>query len=374
MSAADALLIFLDQHIEVEGWLQLRDGDIVARGSGADDLPRAADPEDGDPIRQVAVVPGDSVTLHWLEVPGGLAPAQAAAAARLMAAEVSAQPLGDMHVAVGPENEDAAERAVALVPALTMAGWIGALQSRGVDPDLLLPEPLLLPRPDEGFVRYDRAEKPLIRGVADAFSVEPDLADLVVAGAPVRTIADPDYEAGLADAIAAPAVNLRQGPFAKRRRWQIDWVVVRRLAMLGLAILLASLAIEVVSILRYTYAADALETETRQIVAQVLPGSESVADPRARMTQRLTDLRGGGAGYGAIVSALYAAVNATPNVEISSLSYDRDGSLTAAIQSDSVATLSAVQQRIDASGFAATLSNQRMGGGRQMADLIVRQR
>jgi general secretion pathway protein L len=93
------------------------------------------------------VVPGEAVTLHWLEVPAGLAPAQAVAAARLMASEMSTQPLVDMHVAVGREAEGETARAVALVPAITMAGWIGRLQAQGLDPDLVLPEPLLLPRP-----------------------------------------------------------------------------------------------------------------------------------------------------------------------------------------------------------------------------------
>ena len=46
-------------------------------------------------------VPGERVAIHWLELAEGLAPAQAAAAARLMLADASAEPLADMHVAVG---------------------------------------------------------------------------------------------------------------------------------------------------------------------------------------------------------------------------------------------------------------------------------
>lgn len=374
MSADDALLIFLDEHMEIEGWLRLAGGRVVARGRELEALAAQAEPEDGEAIFQAVVVPGQAVTLHWLVVPPGLAPAQAAAAARLMAAEVSAQPLDDMHVAVGPEAEDRAERAVALVPALVMAGWIGSLQSRGLDPDLVLAEPLLLPAPEEGFVRYDRGGQPLFRGAFEAFSIEPELAEVIVDGASVQTIGHEDYEAGLAAAIAAPAVNLRQGAFAKRRRWTIDWASVRRLILLAGAILLATLAIQIALILRYTYAADRLETEARQVAGTAVPGAATAADPRARLIQRLADLRGGGAGYASITSVLFAAINGVPNVELASLSYERDGSLRATVQADSPATLSLLQGRIAASGFIGEVGPARIGGGRQIAEIIVRAR
>lgn len=372
MSADDALLVFLDEHVEIEGWLQLANGRVIARGRGTEGMPAVADPQDGEAIEQVAVVPGHAVTMHWLEVPAGLAPAQAAAAARLMAAEVSAQPLDDMHVAVGPEADERPERAVALVPALQMAGWIRALQGQGIDPDLVLPEPLLLPRPEEGYVRFDRDGRPLLRGTADAFAIEPALADVIVGEAPVRTIGHEDYEAGLTAAIAAPALNLRQAAFAKKRRWQIDWASVRRLAMLAAGILLLTLAIQIASILRYAYAADALETEARQIAGEVVQGADSAADPRARLVQRLAELRGAGAGYAASASALFGAISAVPNVELASFSYGADGTLAATVHADSPATLTALQERIRAGGFTAEMGPPRTDGGRQIADFTVR--
>jgi general secretion pathway protein L len=323
-------------------------------------------------LRQVLVVPGDAVTLHWLEVPAGLAPAQAVAAARLIAAEVSAQPLGDLHVAVGQEVEERAVRAVALVPALTMAGWLGRMQAHGLDPDLVIPEPLLLPEPEEGFVRYDRGDKPLLRGRSDAFSIEPELADLVVGGVPVVLLDHDTYEAGMAAAVAQPAVNLRQGEFAKRRQWRIDWPVVRRLVAIGLGILLVTLAIQLVLIMRYTYSADALELEARQVAGRFAPGAEGASDPAARLRQRLVELGGGGAGYGALASALFGAVSGVPNVELAALSYDRDGSLRATVQGDSPATLTAMQDRIRAGGLTAELAQMRAAGGRQAAELTVR--
>lgn len=372
MSASDALLLFLDRQEGFEGWLRLRDGAVVARGAELEDLPDLVDATTGDPLRIAAVVPGDAVTVHWLEVPAGLAPAQAAAAARLMAAEVSAEPIADIHVAVGPESEDIPLRTVALVPTLIMAGWLGRLQARGLDPDLVIPEPLLIGPPEEGFVRYDRGAVPLYRGASDAFSVEPELAALVVGDAAVETIDDSRFETGLADAIAAPPVNLRQGAFAKRRRWKVEWPLVRRLAWLAAGILLLTLALQVVSIFRYTFAADALEAETAAVAASVLPGSGPVTDPARQLERRLADLGGAGTGYGALASGLFGAVRATPNVQLTALTFDRGGSLRATVQGDMPAAFSALEQRVEAGGLAAEVGPIRSGGGRPTAEVTVR--
>lgn len=369
MSASEALLIFLDGQSEFEGWLQLRGRGIAARGTALEGLPPLVDPETERPVGVVAVVPGETVALHWLEVPAGLAPAQAAAAARLMASEVSAQPLELMHVAVGPETEGSELRAVAIVPALAMAGWLGRLQAAGLDPDLVIPEPLLLRPPPEGFVRHDRGAVPLYRGPNDAFSIEPELAGLILADAPVAAVDADAFEGGMFEAIARPSVNLRQGAFAKRRRWKVEWDLVRRLGLLLLAILVVSFAIQIVSIWRYAYAADALEAEANRIAAAAVPGG----GPEA-LERRLADLGGSGGGYRALASAVFAAMQATPNAELSGMTYDRDGSMRLTVMGDSPATIESLRQRIEAGGLAAETGPMRTGGGRPTAELTVRTR
>ena len=374
MSAADALLIFIDPHNEFEGWLQLNGSAVVGRGKALEGLPELIDPKTAEPIRVAAVVPGETAAIHWLEVPGGLAPAQAAAAARLIASEVSAQPLGYMHVAVGPESADHSLRTVALVPAITMAGWIGRLQSHGVDPDVVIPEPLLLPPPGEGFVRYDRGTTPLYRGPTDAFSIEPELAGLITREAPVETIDDPVFEGGLAGVIANPPVNLRQGAFAKRRRWKVDWRLVRRMIELAAGILIVTLAIQVALIMKYTYATDALEIEADRIAASALPRGGQGGDASIELERRLSQLRGPGPGYAALASPVFDAIRAVPEAQLTGLVYDPTGTLRATVQGDSPATMSSLEQRIEASGLIVEVGEMRSGGGRPTAELTVRTR
>lgn len=365
----DALLLFLDAEDGFAGWLRLEEGVATARGQGLDGLPRLA-----ETTKAVAIAPGEQVALHWLDLPAGLAPAQAAAAARLMAGEATAQPMHEMHLAVGRETGEGAPRCIALVPAATMGDWVDRLGAQGFDGASIVPETLLLPEPDEGLVRYRSRSVSLHRGAAEAFAAEPVLGDLVAGGRSVAELDDEAFEIGLAAAIDPPLVDLRQGPFARRRRVALEGPRLRRLALLAAGLAVATLAVQIAAITRYTFAADALEAEAKRAAATALPRSAGVADPAADLDRRLAELRGGGVGYGAIAGALFAAVKATPNVEISGLGFTPDGTLRAVVHGDGPAALAALAERVEAGGFDVERGPPRSGGGRPVQDLLVRPR
>jgi general secretion pathway protein L len=125
---------------------------------------------------------------------------------------------------------------------------------------------------------------------------------------------------------------------------------------------------------RYIFAADAADAETRRVASAALPRSPGLTDPEAALTQRLAELRGGGAGFGATAAAVFEAVKATPNVELSALAFAPDGTLRTTVQADTPAAVEGLRQRVEASGFAAEVGAPRSGGGRQIADLLVRPR
>lgn len=364
----EALLLFLGRDGGIDGWTRLAEGAVAARGAG---LEGAADHRSA-PV--VAVAPGEAVTLRWLELPAGLSPAQSAGAARLMAADLSAQPVPELHVAVGRDPGGGGGRCVGLVPLATMRTWLDGLEAAGFDAERMIPETLLLPAPPEGLSTWDSGLVRLYRGPGEAFAAEPELGDMLLAGRAELPV-DPDsFSAGLAGALDDAPLDLRQGPFARRRDWRVAPARARRLAVLTAALLLISLAVQVALIARYVYAADTADSETRRIAAAALPRSPGVADPQAALTQRLAELRGGGAGFRATAGTLFEAVKATPNIELTALAFSPDGLLRASVQADSPATIEALRQRVEAGGFAAEAGAPRSGGGRQVADLMVRPR
>ena len=331
------LLVFIGESGAPGCWLRL-DGGAADYGVASDGLPAAA--------RKVLAVPGEQVAVHWLELDEGLAPAQAAAAARLMLADASAEPLADMHVAIGRPERGLTP--AALVPAARMAGWLAAA---GFDPDAVVPSPLLLAPPDAGFVRREIGAVSDYRGAAAAFTMEPELAAAIAGDAPVATIEQAAFEAQLPNMLAAPPLDLRQGPFARRRPWRIEGGRMRRVALLAIALAMVTLAVQVAAILAYTFAADRLEAEAEALAA---------------------DRSGAGAGFAAAASALFDAVRATPNVEITRLEYRSDGSLAATVIMDSPATFAALQSRLEESGLRVEPGERRNAGGRPTADLTVR--
>lgn len=361
----ERLLLFLAPGGGASGWLLLQDGVVAARGAGLAELPVARS--------AVAVVPGEEVTLQWLDLPLGLAPAQAQAAARLMAAEASAQPLTDMHVVTGREGEPGALRPVALAPVEAMERWLATAAAAGVEPDLIIPDTALLPVSADGYTRMDRDGIALWRGPDVAFAAEAELAALVVGDAPVTELDAAAFEAHLLAALDRPLVNLRQGLFARRRAVRLEIVRVRRLGWLVLAIALATLVLQITQIIVYTRAADSVEEETRRIAATALsrsPGSAGADD----LGRRLAELRGGGVGFSAIAGAVFSAVQAVPNVELASLAFGVDGTLRIGVRGDSPATLDAFAQRVGANGFAVERTTPRIDNGRQVQDMLVRAR
>lgn len=302
-------------------------------------------PAEPEAVRSL-VVPGSEVAIHWLELAEGLTEAQAAAAARLMLADASAEPLSEMHVAVGRPERGLTP--VALAPKALMAQWVAS------DPDLIVPSPFLLRPPAEGLVRRETESVPDYRGEAAAFSVEPELAALVVGDAPVREIGEAEYEAGLAEALADPALNLRQGMFARRRQWRLDRGAARRVAWLVVAFVAASLVLQVATILRYSFAADRLEAEAAALAASAPPGAESRP------------------GLAPLASVLFAAVRATPNVELVRVDYRPDGSLSALVTTDGAATLDALRRNAEASGARIEVGPAQSGGARPGNELVLR--
>lgn len=333
-SGAGFLLVFLDEAGEAERWLLLDGGGVAARSEGS-----APGPEGG---KLALAVPGTQVTIHWLELAEGLTEAQAAAAARLMLVDASAEPIAEMHVAIGRPERGLTP--AALVPARLISHWLA-----NADADLILPAPLLLPAPEGGFVRYSSD----YRGPAAAFTLEPELARIVVAGAEVADIGQDELEAALAPILAEPPINLRQGAFARRRRWGVESRYGRRIGWLVLALAVLSLAVEVATILSHTFAADRLEAEANALAAQAGPA----------------DI---GPGFGASAGLLFEAVRTTPNVELTRLEYRPEGALDMTVMMDSPATLAVFRSRLEASGLRVEPGERRSAGGRPAVDLRVR--
>jgi general secretion pathway protein L len=347
------LLVFADSAGEPRGWRLLSGGAVVGRGDDITELtPQQAW------VRVVLAVPGTDVTILWLELAETLTPAQAAAAARLQIAEESAEPIAAMHVAAGRRENGLT--AIALVPVERMDAWMAGAREMSMEPDVILPAPMLLMPPGEGLVCYRGGEVPDYRGTARAFSLEDEIAELVLGDTNATEVGDDLREAQLAPVLADPPINLRQGAFGRRRQVVIDWNRTQWLLTLATLLLLASLVIEIVTIVRTNIAAAHYEGEAQEArQAMVGPG------PRARPSA---------ARYGSLATALFEAVRETPTAELTQMVYLPDGSMRASVLADSQPTIDALRARIEARGVQAAGGLPTNLGGRAAGDITIRPR
>ncbi len=351
------LLLFIAPDDRLDSWWWVA-AEGIERGVADQPLPEAL------PTRVVAVAPAGSMTIHVAEL-GTLATQQARTAARLLVAETSVVPIETQHVAVG--EADGGDRTVAVIGKGRMNAWLDALQARRLDPEAILPAALLLPRPAQGFVRAAIGGETVLRGRSAAFADESGLTELLVGDAPVE---DFDPEPTILAALDAPELDLRQGEFAKRRRFRIDWSHARRLALLGGAVAAATLLIAVVQTLRYGFAADALEAEAQAVARAAVP--DASGDAVAALQARLAGRRGGGLGFTATSGAMLSAIQAVPNVELAALSFESDGMLRATVLAPGPAEAEALRGRIRAAGLTVDATPFTQEAGRIRGEFRVR--
>ncbi|WP_182911821.1 type II secretion system protein GspL [Sphingomonas cavernae] len=350
-------------------WLRVADGAIVEQG---DDLVaiRPADDKQLAEERVIAIAPAADVTVNWAELPG-LADAQARAAARLLASENSISPLDSLHVAVGEEREGG-DRLVVTVDHARIAHWLGAAQASGFDPDALVPASLLLSRPENGFVKADILGETIVAGPGSVFADDEALTSLIVGDAPIETLSNGAARSEWIAALSALPINLRQANYARRRRWALDWGLIRRLAAIGIGIVGVLLAINVALILKYHYAADALELRTTNLARTVVPDATSDEGAIQALDDRLAGYRGGGAGFSATTAAIFSAVRAVPNVELTSFDFGIDGTLRIGIAAATPGDIPAFQAQLERYGFDGTASAPQQAAGRQIVEMTVK--
>lgn len=335
------LILFPGVPGEALPWALWRDGMLLGEGAGSDvaDAVAALEP----PPKVAAIVPAADAPLYRIELPD-LAPAQARAAALLIAAENAAAPADTLHVALGPKADDGA-RMAAVVASARMVEWIARCHAAGFDPRHIVPASALLPAPDDGFVAAEIAGDKLLRG-RDCAMVDDAATRLIVGDAGVEPVALPSLDS----AIAAAAVDLAQGPFAPRRRVTIDWKRLRRVGLFAGAAALLWVGAGIVDLVKLNAATDALEARAVAVATPLLPG-ETIREPLAQLRAANVARGDGSAELLAMLAATQRALADTPDAALTGIGWTGDGALTASVRAPSAEALAQVANAVRAQGF-----------------------
>lgn len=359
------LIVLLPPDIDTPvAWLTVADGVTIAHGTG-DGWPRQEDVT----IRALLIAPASAVSLHRALLPD-LAARQAQAAARLMAVENALGDADALHVATGPRDADGALD-VAVVANADMVAWLGWAEAHGLDAGPVVPAALLLPRPEDGFVRGRVGAETIARDKSAAFALDPELAGLVIGETPVADVADADIQAALYAALDDPPLDLRQGVFARRKSRTLDWALLKRLAVLAGLILLASLIMALVTIAKLTSDTDHLDARALAAARTVVPDVSSVEQAQAALEARAVARGVGGRGFSANAARLFAALDQSPAATLTAFDVAADGGVRATIAAPSVNDLDIAVAALRSSGAGATTTPAQTGDGRQAVQVTL---
>lgn len=329
----------------------------------------------GDGVVRTGVPQADADSQVWLVLPAEdvlLMQAQrvARSSAQLQQAlpyaieDQLAAPIETQHVAWA-DASDPQQVLVAVVAKAQLDGLLATLRGHGLEPDAVIPEPLLLPWSAPAASVLLEAQRAVLRyGEARAFvggaeelslfaaQVESGLDGVEVADArsplPLRTrqTVDDALQAYVRQARGEPPLNVLQGAYAPRRklgsarrRGRLALALAATVAVLGLAHLL----LERQQLARL---AEQQRQEMAELYRMAVPGATRVVDPELQLRNALAANGQGTADIGLqLLTAAAPGLSADPQIRLDSFEL-KERTLEIVVQAPDVAALDALRARL----------------------------
>ena len=342
--------------------LETADG-VRALGAGAPDGAEAG------PV--IAVLRGDDIALHRLTLLEAT-PQRRLEEARMRAADLSAQPIDDVHVAVGPAGADGASW-VALIDRDRMMDHVTRLKLADIAPAHIVPAALLLDDgpPDGVLARLDDwvvVRTPDIAGV-----VEPALAPYVAGAAwKGRFYLLPEYDPAMPE--GEPALDLLQGEFAPRVEWWKQRAFQIPAALLALLFLLLLLAPGMAERARSAAAIAGYDRAVLEIAEATL-GTRPAGAEAGAVALAQARLRAEGGVPMARISHVTAMIETAPGARIESIALQPEGRLRVALGGQAPAINQLMPRLLQgpfeaqAQGTALLMGERRAGYAATQSDL-----
>jgi general secretion pathway protein L len=211
-----------------------------------------------------------------------------------------ADPIEAVHIALGAEVAPQTYL-VAVVRHAQMAAWVEAAELAGLSHAAMIPDSLTLPVPEAGeWCAEVQDGRVLVRsGDGTGFAVSGALIGAAweragspriwnIGAMPIGELPQAPWSGGgggLAEWLANPAIDLRQGAYARRTSGGSSWK--RRLAWIAAAGIAAHVVIAAADIVMLRVIAERRADDVRAAVAQAAPGANLAGDLEAAVVGML---------------------------------------------------------------------------------------
>lgn len=342
-------------------WWAIVDGKIVAHDADESWPERALSAA----RRIIALAPSAAVRVDARDRPADAASdRQAETIARLKAVQASLGEAEALH-AVAAARES--QVITAVVDNGVMLGWLDWSRSAGIEPDVVVPTAALVR--EEEWTCAEIGADTIVVGEGRFLPGEPELVAHLADVGDIRQLDEPAIAALLVSAAANPPLNLRQGRFAKRRRFIVDARRVRELALLAAAIPLVTLLWAIASIVMLDRSTDRLDAETAAVASAALGHPVAFEEAETALRQRQGSV---GGGLALPLSALYRHLQSAPGVSATVIGYRRDGTLSTTLAAPTVDEVNGLLLALQRDAFRITAVPRQSADGRSMVDVTIR--
>ena len=353
-------------------WWRIADGAVQA--SGCDPDPWTASQTGGQEEAQadvsvVALVASHQTTIMAHEAISDVTESQAVAAAT-MAAKANSLDRENLHIVA---TIDSAGRVVtASVGRDILSAGLVRMQALNLDPDAILPSGWLLPVTSDGAVSADFGFHQVVRADNIIGTDDPALREFLFADQAVTPITGDAFDAMLVGVSEKSGLNFRSGPFAKKTQRAMDAPQKRRLGWMVAALVILSLAIPLVQLAQYHWAASAADEAALASAASVVGEQQNPDSAEQALDQRLIAENRGNIMFPVPASALYSALQQVPNVSITRMAYGENGIISATLSAVRNEDINPALLAIQEAGFIITATPRTDATGSAQADITVR--
>jgi general secretion pathway protein L len=361
-------------------WLFVSDGGRV-RESCAGDLFDLAASADGEVI---IVVPGTEVTAHAIAI-AARSERQAREAAPFAVEDRLASDLDELHLALLPEERRADTdpvRTVLVTSRALMDQWTRAVQEAGLSMTAIVPDYLLLPVQEGRASLASFEDRLLLRdgqwGAAIDAGMPGEFAEALIA----QRDLEPDRLAlGTDELRAAMAANARawgpillSGDYGTRHEGGagtgLPWRSLAAAAGVLVALLIGQ---NVITGIGLSQQAEQIEAEAERRFRALYPEVGEVRNLRAQIRERAGADGGGQPAFLVLSSALAAAMEDHPELEIDFVRYNADsGEMTSSVFFSDYDDFAGFRERVEALGVVFEEGGSQQAGRRRAGNFTMR--
>lgn len=356
---------------EALSWWHVADGAVQSSGCDAEPLNAAGfnDIDEEPEFTCIALVPAASTRISWHETIEAVTENQSLAVA-IDAAKQSSLESDHVHIAAAAEADG--KNVTAVIAEDILARGLALLQAKGLNPDVVVPAGWLVPVAQDIAVLADFGFDRVIRSSAAIFPDESPFHELMAQDHAVVPVIGDAFDDMLIHAGQRSQLNFRSGEYAKPIGRRLDPKQKRLIVFMAAALLLITLLIPCAQLVKYHWAAGSADDRALASAATIISGADDLESAEQALDQRMVAENRGYNMFPVPASALFSALQQSPNVTVERLSYDANGIVSATLSAvrneDINPTLIAVQN----AGFQITATPRTDTTGSAKADITVR--